>query len=78
MKVNIRLVVLLIGIPTLLYGYIDPFTGSVALQVLIGGVFATLYMLRRSWQKIALTLWRRGSSRENGESVPDPAPRKQA
>lgn len=32
--------------------YIDPGTGSFFLQLLMGGIFGSLFALRRSWHKI--------------------------
>jgi hypothetical protein len=46
-----------------LLAYIDPGTGSFFLQLLVGGVFGILFVIRRSWRQLKGLL---GSARRNG------------
>jgi hypothetical protein len=52
---NAILIILFLLVPSPAYGYIDPATGSILLQVIIGGVFAALVVIKslpgrvRSW-----------------------------
>ena len=37
--------------------YLDPSAGSLAFQILVGGVFATMAIFRRYWSRVAF--WKR-------------------
>jgi hypothetical protein len=51
--------VLLLGFPTRAEAYLDPTTGSMVLQILIGGGLAALAAVKLYWKKIT-SLVRRG------------------
>ena len=46
------LLVLLLISPLPLYGYIDPLSGSIILQVLAAGLFAGLLTIKRFWLRV--------------------------
>ncbi len=46
------LLVYLTVIPAFAYGYLDPATGSMVLQVAVGGLLAALAAIRIYWKKI--------------------------
>jgi hypothetical protein len=46
------LLVLLLISPLPLYGYIDPLSGSIILQVLAAGLFAGLLTMKRFWFRV--------------------------
>jgi hypothetical protein len=44
--------------PTTVYAYLDPSTGSIALQVIVGGLLAALATIRLYWKRIkSITNW---------------------
>ncbi len=57
-----RLVLVLVGFPSVSYAYLDPGTGSVLLQALIGGFFAVLFFFRTFSQRIKKFLVSRNRS----------------
>lgn len=53
------------------HAYLDPGTGSILLQGLIGGIAGALFVLRLYWGKLKTLL----SPRARGTPVPAPGPR---
>ncbi len=47
------LIFLAVGVPEHAYGYIDPGTGSMLVQVTIGAIAAGLTLCKLYWKKIA-------------------------
>ena len=52
------LILLLIGFPTRAEAYLDPGTGSIVLQVAIGGILAAMATTRLYWNRLR-SLFRR-------------------
>jgi hypothetical protein len=52
------LILLLIGFPTRAEAYLDPGTGSIVLQVAIGGILAAMATTRLYWKRLR-SLFRR-------------------
>lgn len=57
--------------PRAAHAYLDPATGSMVLQGLVGGVMAGLFVLRRQWGRVK-ALFTRGRSEVE---APEPARR---
>jgi hypothetical protein len=51
-SVGAALLVLLLITPAPLFGYIDPLSGSIILQVIAAGVFAGLLTVKRFWFRV--------------------------
>jgi hypothetical protein len=51
-------------LPGGLHGYLDPGTGSIALQLILGGVVAALATVRLYWDRIKTFLHRKHVERE--------------
>jgi hypothetical protein len=43
---------LLVWLPTVAYGYLDPGTGSYIIQILIGGVLGGLFAIGIFWKRV--------------------------
>ena len=52
MNAGAVLLVLLLLTPLPLYGYIDPLSGSIILQVIAAGLFGGLLTIKRFWLKV--------------------------
>jgi hypothetical protein len=52
------LLVLLLITPAPLFGYIDPLSGSIILQVIAAGLFGGLLTLKRFWFRVRAALGR--------------------
>jgi hypothetical protein len=63
--------VLLLGFPTRAEAYLDPGTGSIVLQVVMGGMLAVLATTRLYWKRIRLLLRRDRKSQEGFPSSID-------
>jgi hypothetical protein len=46
------LALLLVWLPTVAYGYLDPGTGSYIIQILIGGVLGGLFAVGMFWKRV--------------------------
>ncbi len=53
-----------------LHAYLDPGTGSIALQVIIGGLVATLATVRLYWARLKSALGRTPPGASNGQPEP--------
>lgn len=62
--------VLLVTWPTSAFAYLDPGSSSLAYQVLVGGLLAATFALRRSWNRV-LTFFSRRRERAQGTTPPD-------
>lgn len=51
------------------HAYIDPATGSMLLQVLVGGIVGGLFVLKTYWRRIRNWLTGRSSGNSTGHSV---------
>jgi hypothetical protein len=49
-----------------LHGYLDPGTGSIAIQLVLGGVVAALAMVRMYWARVRTLLGRKSAEPEAG------------
>jgi hypothetical protein len=66
LKTNILLVICFVAMPTNADAYLDPGTGSMIIQMIIGGIAAGLIGLKFYWHKItAFFKDRKKTSREN-------------
>jgi len=52
LKTNILLVICFAAMPTAAYAYLDPGTGSMIIQMVIGAIAAGLLTLKFYWHKI--------------------------
>jgi hypothetical protein len=52
LKTNILLVICFVAMPTTAYAYLDPGTGSMIIQMVIGAIAAGLLTLKFYWHKI--------------------------
>jgi len=50
---------LLLGLPGAAHAYVDPSSGSVLLQLLLGGFAGVMVALRLSWRRVAALFGRR-------------------
>ena len=62
------LLFVLLAVPQYAYGYLDPSTGSMLLQVAIGGFLAVLAAVRIYWSKIR-SLFSKGRSESNADAT---------
>jgi apolipoprotein N-acyltransferase len=53
--------------PARAYGYLDPATGSMVLQVLVGGLLAVAAVLRMYWKKTRSLFSRKAESRAHAD-----------
>ncbi len=58
---------ILLACPTTAHAYIDPGTGSLIVQVIIGVTLSALFAIKIYWQKLKLFFYRRKST--NPETV---------
>lgn len=49
---SVLLIALLLGLPSYAMAYLDPATGSMALQMAVGGLLAGLAVVKMYWRKI--------------------------
>ena len=63
---------IMIGIPNLAYGYLDPGTGSVALQVVLAGVLGALFTIKSFYQRIRGSVVRVIKGPANSKQRPRP------
>ena len=47
-----KIILLLILIPSISYAYIDPITGSVVIQAIIGTIVTGLFLIKTYWAKL--------------------------
>ena len=59
--------------PLGLLGYLDPGTGSYALQLLLAGLFGGMFALKQSWQQCRAWLERGPLARLRGRAAVGPA-----
>jgi len=52
LKTNILLALCLAAMPTAAHAYLDPGTGSMIIQMIIGGIAAGLLTLKFYWHKV--------------------------
>lgn len=69
---GIVLVLVWLACPGEAYAYLDPASGSMALQAIVGGLLGGLYLVKRFWRR----LWGRGGrgpeDAEAGSERPGP------
>ena len=62
----VAVIVLVIGVRSA-HAYIDPGSGGMLMQLLIGGLMGGLVLLRSSWQRIRGWFQRRPADRKDGD-----------
>ncbi len=63
----------LAGMAPPVFAYLDPGTGSYAVQLLLAGFFGGMFALKQSWADLKgrLESWRSGRSRRPASDLPD-------
>ena len=57
------MMVYVVHMPSVVLGYIDPGTGSLVLQVVIGGILGALFVMKNYWRRIIRFIVKRGRNR---------------
>ena len=62
---SLRLVLLLVGLPCALFGYIDPGSGSFLIQTLLAGVLGLSFTLKSFWRTLKGRLARNANTEQD-------------